>query len=227
MDDLQKKLAEYSGAIIRSLRSSKGITQKELGEKIGVSNSAVANYEKGYRAPLQDTLFRLSDYFEVPIDYFFPREFEERNIIDIFNQLEPKRQDNVYHYALEQLDEQNNLNEESSIYLVGQTAAGTAISYGQLNAEQINTTVPKGADYALTVRGDSMEPVIEDGSIVFYKEQPNVENGQIAIIELDHNEVTCKKVYKENDHLVLRSLNDKYDDMIVSGDVRILGKVIL
>ena len=41
MKELERDLAVYSGSIIKELRSSKGFTQKELGEKIGVSNSAV------------------------------------------------------------------------------------------------------------------------------------------------------------------------------------------
>lgn len=61
MEELEKYLASYSGNVIKDLRKSKGFTQKELGEKIGVSGSAVANYEKGYRSPLQDTLFRLAE----------------------------------------------------------------------------------------------------------------------------------------------------------------------
>lgn len=72
-----------------------------------------------------------------------------------------------------------------------------------------------------------MEPLIKNGSTVWVKKQPVVENGEIAIVEID-GAVTCKKVYKRNGHLELHSINPKYKPMVISkGDVRIIGKVIL
>lgn len=59
------------------------------------------------------------------------------------------------------------------------------------------------------------------------KDQPTLENGQIGIIEINREEVTCKKFYKKGDKVILRSINPKYDDMEFDEGIRILGKVIL
>lgn len=75
-----------------------------------------------------------------------------------------------------------------------------------------------------------MEPLIKDGSIVFYKKQCDVENGEIAIVEIDNDGVTCKKVIKDysNKQIILRSINTKYEDRILENEkIRIIGKVIL
>ncbi|WP_414838908.1 LexA family protein [Carnobacterium sp. TMP28] len=89
--------------------------------------------------------------------------------------------------------------------------------------------VPKQAECTLVVQGDSMEPEIKDGSIVFYKQQENVVNGEIAIVEVDGDGGTRKKVKfdYDNDKIILQSLNDKYQDIILNGSqVRIIGKVV-
>ncbi|MGX7141406.1 LexA family protein [Facklamia languida] len=145
----------------------------------------------------------------------------------IYSQLQPPRQRKVYNFAEHQLDEQNGIEEETEIYLYGQTAAGAPISYGDTSYETISANVPKGADGALLVRGDSMQPLIENSSIIFYKKQPVVENGEIAIVELNGSEVTCKKFYFDGEKAILRSINDKYEDIVVDGDIRIVGKVII
>ncbi|OOL67653.1 DNA-binding protein, partial [Enterococcus faecium] len=57
--------------------------------------------------------------------------------------------------------------------------------------------VPSAADFAVPIIGDSMEPVIRNGQFVFVKEQPDVEDGEIAIVELGGDGVTCKEIYKD------------------------------
>lgn len=231
MEELERSLAKYSGNVIKKYRKERGLTQKDLGELIGVSNTAVANYENGYRAPLQDTLFKIAEVFEISVNELFPKSKMNSlvsDIVSVSRKLVESRQQNVYTFAQNQLHEQNNtVDEQSTVYLVGQTAAGEPLEYGQLQPEQISVDVPKGADRALNVKGDSMEPLIKDGSIVFYKDQPTVENGEIAIVEIDGSEVTCKKFYFDGDKVILRSINHKYEDMIFDGGVRIIGKVIL
>ena len=99
----ERELAIYSGAKIKELRKSKKMTQQELGDKIGVSNSAVANYEKGFRAPLQDTLFKLAEVFDVSVNDFFPQTTSTKDIESIYNQLTPPRKTRVYDFASRQL----------------------------------------------------------------------------------------------------------------------------
>lgn len=219
------------GSRIKILREENKLTQNDLAKKLGFKNyTTITKWEKGENLPRGRELKLLAELFDVSSDWILglSDSRSSSDINHIYSQLTPPRQHKVYTFAEHQLEEQNNGVEESSaIYLVGQTAAGEPLEYSQINAEQINTTVPSGADYALTVKGDSMEPLIKDGSIIFYKEQPTVENGEVAIVEIKGGEVTCKKFYFNGEKVVLRSINDKYEDMIFEDGVRIIGKVIL
>ncbi|WP_233554904.1 XRE family transcriptional regulator [Atopobacter sp. AH10] len=218
------------GEMLNYFRKKNNLTMEELGEMMGKTKSAVSRWISGDNYPKVDDIEKLTKIFNTDVQtlVFGGNQSNKTNIQNLYDQLTPPRQRKVYTYAEHQLDEQNNtIHESSSIYLVGATAAGAPLEYSQLNAEQIQTEIPHGADYALTVKGDSMEPLIEDGQIIFYREQSTVENGEIAIVELNRNEVTCKKFYYNGEHVVLKSINDKYEDIVVKDDVRVIGKVII
>lgn len=148
----------------------------------------------------------------------------------VYNQLTDIRKHKVYSYAHQQLDEQNsNLNKKRSIYVVGTSAAGEPIEYGDFDSEMIQTDVPAKADKAIHIKGDSMEPKIASNSIIFYHEQPTMEIGEIGIFEINGSAVTCKKYYVdyESKKIILKSINPKYEPMYFARDqVRILGKVV-
>lgn len=81
------------------------------------------------------------------------------------------------------------------------------------------------ADFALQVKGDSMEPEINDGDIILVKMQPHANDGQIVIASIDHS-ATLKKLYKFHDRIELHALNRKYDPIVIDNeytDFRILG----
>lgn len=59
---------------IVQLRKSKKITQEELSRKIGVTRSALSQYELGLRQPDYDIVKRMADYFNVSTDYLLGRE---------------------------------------------------------------------------------------------------------------------------------------------------------
>lgn len=141
--------------------------------------------------------------------------------------LERPRKIKVYDFTERQLHEQNN----KVVPLVGATAANPqALEYADaIHDISINTDVPNSADCALVIRGNSMEPDYMDSSIVFYKRQEMVENGELAIVEIDGDGVTFKKVIfdYENQQLILRSLNQDYPDRILKDtEYRIIGKVV-
>ncbi|WP_311432230.1 LexA family protein [Facklamia hominis] len=213
--------------IIEDKMKEDGLSLSELARRVGMAKSAISRYFNRTREFPLNRINEFSNVLDLDPKYILGFE-DQSDIQELYDKLTPPRQHKVYTFAQHQLEEQNNGVEESSaIYLVGQTAAGKPLEYGQLQPEQISVDVPKGADRALNVKGDSMEPLIKDGSIVFYKDQPTVENGEIAIVELNNNEVTCKKFYYNGENVVLKSINVKYDDIIVSEDVRIIGKVII
>lgn len=111
------------------------------------------------------------------------------------------------------------------------SAAGSAIEVDDNDARMnvVNSsTIPNGADEIVKITGDSMEPLIKKGSSVYIRHQPTIENGEIAIVRIEDIGVTCKKVYKNNQQVRLKSINTTYDDMIFAADeITILGKVLL
>ena len=62
---------------LRELRKQRGLSMRELGRELGLSESAVSLYESGRRRPNHDLLCRLADYFGVSVDYLLCRT-EER-----------------------------------------------------------------------------------------------------------------------------------------------------
>ena len=57
------------GLRIAALRRAAGWNQAELAQRLGISPSAVGMYEQGRREPAVDMLIRLSELFDVSIDY--------------------------------------------------------------------------------------------------------------------------------------------------------------
>ena len=78
----------------------------------------------------------------------------------------------------------------------------------------------------LDVQGDSMmDAGILEGDVLFVKEQPNAENGDIVVAMVGDEEATVKRFYKESDHIRLQPENNAYEP-IISQDVKIVGRVI-
>ncbi len=219
------------GKNVDRYRKNMGISMEELGRRLNKDKSTISRWVKGERFPKIEEAEEIADFFNVSFETLIYGDQNTQNpdIATIYNQLEPPRQKKVYSFAEKELEDQNKV---VSFPVYGKTAAGTSpVTYGDPDVEHKDfSSVPAGADVALVVSGDSMEPVISDGSIVFYKRQPMVENGEIAIVEIESDGVTCKRVKfdYENEKIILQSENDKYEDMVFSNDqVRILGKVLL
>ena len=54
---------------LKLLRNELGITQKELGQRIGVGRTTISEYESGKIVPKQDGLIELAKVFNVSVDY--------------------------------------------------------------------------------------------------------------------------------------------------------------
>lgn len=113
--------------------------------------------------------------------------------------------------------------------IVGTIAAGTPI-LAEENIEGYAPLQDKHADFALTIKGDSMiGDNIHPGDIVFIRQQPTVEIGEIAAVLID-GDATLKHFYRDGDSVTLVSSNTKYKPMVYhKGDCdefRILGKAV-
>lgn len=117
------------------------------------------------------------------------------------------------------------------IPILGHVAAGEPIYATEEYGEYVTMGPDVRVDFCLRVKGDSMiDAGINDGDLVFVRQQPTVENGEIAVVLID-DEVTLKRVFFTGDGIILQSENRKYKPMYISReefrDIRILGKAVM
>lgn len=227
--------------IIKMKRLEKNMSLEEVGKLVGVGKSTVRKWENGMIENMgRDKIVALSKALDIsPIDILgmSEKDLPKSSIESIYNQLEKPRQTKVYNFAERQLEEQNSnvvhFPKKEKLPTIKNSASAanpTELVYGDTVVEEEEfERVPSSADFAVPIIGDSMEPVIRNGQFVFVKEQPDVEEGEIAIVEIDGDGVTCKEVFKdyENQSIILRSINELYEDRVVSPEqIRIIGKVV-
>ena len=102
-----------------------------------------------------------------------------------------------------------------------------------IDYEEISEDMARqGEFFALQIKGDSMEPKISDGDVVIVRKQPDIESGETAIVLVNGDEATIKKVQKFTGGINLIPSNPTYDVMTFTNEqieklpVRILGKVV-
>ena len=115
--------------------------------------------------------------------------------------------------------------------VIGEIACGTPILAEENIKEYMTIDNRIHADFLLIAKGDSMiNARIFDGDIVYIKQQPDVENGEIAAVLIE-DRATLKRVYKYPGKIVLRSENPTYNDIVITDkdneDIRIIGKVVM
>lgn len=86
---------------------------------------------------------------------------------------------------------------------------------------------PQDADFGIRISGDSMEPRIADGSIVWVRQQERVEEGEIGIFLLN-SEALCKHLRYTENGCELHSINRRYSPIRIleEDDLRVIGKVL-
>lgn len=98
--------------------------------------------------------------------------------------------------------------------------------------EEIPEQLDEKEYFALRIKGDSMAPRMLTGDVVLVHIQPDIEDGEIAIVGVNGDCATCKRVRKSDQGIFLCSLNPAYEPMFFSNaeiescPVRIYGKVV-
>lgn len=193
------------GDKLKALRIERNLTQEELAKMLGTSKQVISRYENNLRSPKVDIVFQYADVLGVPVDYLADNSLPAGENIIKFPRMDP-------------------------VPLIGTIACGTPI----LATENIEGNVSKPehvtADFALRCKGDSMTGArILDGDIVYIRQQPSVENGEIAAV-LIGEEATLKRVYRYPDKIVLSPANPAYEPFVYTGEeiesIRILGKAV-
>ena len=236
------ELALFIGQQIKLHRKRNGWSQVELAKILGVGKSTIANYEKGYRSPRQNTIFQLADVFNVSVDDLFPVINSETPTTSpvqaIYDQLTPPRQAKALAYLekqlLEQNEEETKKNEVSEViqlysynYYDHPASAGTGQYLNDVRVEQIELPIDVDADFVIPIKGDSMEPDYHDGDLVFIQTSVDLNDGVIGVFNYN-GEAYIKQLVIDTEQAYLHSLNPKYKDMPITPetDFRIIGEVV-
>lgn len=219
--------------IIIDLCNQRGWSLSEFARKLDLPKSSISRYfNKSRQLPI-NKINLFADTLGVSSEYLLGIKISNNDLLDIYNKLDSKRQSKVYEFASHQLDEQNGIQEEKVVYLVRgrQSAAGSMIHVDDVDAEMgvlPSSIVPNGANELVRITGDSMEPLIKKGSEVYLRYQPTVEDGEVAIVRVEDEGVTCKYLFRDGKNIILKSENSKYDDIVVDAEkVSVIGKVLL
>lgn len=220
---------------IKKNMKSFGIDRRRLSDDLGISYTTVSDWINAKTYPRIDKIEMMATYFGITKADLIEKEgsVKRNDISSIYNQLSEERQTKVYEFATDQLKEQNSnivdLRKYRDIYIQSKVSAGRGIvDLDQEHKDLISYSgyVPAKYDLAFQVEGDSMQPLFENGEVIFVECDSEVRNGQIGVVLID-DEAFVKKMYVEDEQLRLVSLNKKYDDITVSKDIKIVGRAII
>lgn len=192
---------------LSELRKEKGLSQKDFGKIIGAAQNTVSQWENGSREPDNETINRIANFFNVSIDYLLGNESTPTTTID----------------------------KGIKIPVLGEVAAGFPMFADEniIDYEEIPAEMAKNDDYfALKIHGDSMEPRICNNDVVIVRKQSDVESGDIAIVLINGDSGTCKKILKYENGITLLSFNIAYEPRFFTNEeintlpVTIIGKVV-
>ncbi len=147
---------------------------------------------------------------------------ENASANDIFNSFTPS----VIKGGLDKSNQKS-----SKISVLGSIAAGTPIEAIQQEVDKVSLPVElqnNGEFFGLKIKGDSMiEAGINDGDTVIIKKSSTADNGQIAVVLIDNQEATLKRIRKKGKTIALEAANKNYDTKIYAANrIKIQGRLI-
>ena len=188
---------------IKNLRKSENLNQSDFAKLLNVTQATVSRWESNDMIPDTDILHQVADHFGCTIDFILGRGGAIKKGV--------------------------------KIPVLGKVQAGLPIEAIEdiLDYEEITEELAAtGEFFALQIKGESMEPRIKEGDVVIVRKQPDVESGDIAIVLVNGDEATVKKILKFKDGIKLIPLNPAFEPFyytnkeIASLPVTILGKVV-
>lgn len=198
------------GERIKNIRESRNVSQIDLANAIHISKQNLYKYENNIITNIpSDKIEAISRYFDISPAYLMGWD-EKSNLLSIKN-IEP-------------------LPKMKQVPLLGTIACGEPILAEENIEDYINMPEETNGTFALRCKGDSMiNARIFDGDIVYIREQPEVENGEIAAV-LINDEATLKRVFKYENRIELRPENPTFKVMNYENEelnnIRILGKAV-
>lgn len=198
---------------LKIVRKQAGVTQEEVADFLKLNRTTYNKYENGASKPTPEILSRIADYFHVSVDYLLGRDSPLPDAAEAIPGLLPIT--------------------KKKFPLLGEIACGEPTWQEEHHETMVESTDTIDADFCLRAVGDSMTgSQIDDGDVVFIKQMPMVDNGDIAAVLID-NETTLKRVDYDPDAglLILLPDNPAYRPLVYKGEelnqIRILGRAVM
>lgn len=189
------------------------ISGYKLNKETGVSASTFTNWKKGTSFPKPEKLQKIADYFNVSISYFYVSDDDTKHP-----------------------DPRKNKNTGIKIPVLGYVVAGIPIDAVQeiLDYEEITQELANTGDFfGLSIKGSSMEPRICEGDVVIVRKQSCIDSGDTAVVLVNGDEATVKKVkIQSNGITLIANNNNVYEPHFYSNreikslPIQIIGKVV-
>ena len=201
------------GERIRMLRLAAKLTQEELANAAGTTKQTIHKYETGIISNIPASKIKfMADKLNTTPAYLMG--WHESNDLPI---------EKIEQLGIKPI-------KTKKFRMLGEIACGEPIYINQDYETYVEASEDINADFCITARGDSMiNARIFDGDVVFIREQPDVENGEIAAVVIEDT-ITLKRVYKYDGRLELRPENpthrvQNYEKEELN-QIRILGKAV-
>ena len=204
---------------LKLLRRTKGVTQQQVADYLGINRVSYTDFENEKTNIKPTYLVKLSEYFNVSTDYILGRE--ERSdpgwkvVQDPDDPRFPPKA-----FPAEPLPDLDR--ERALIPILGSIRAGYD-NYAEENREgylpvddRLKAIHPEA--YVLTVKGDSMEPEICHGDMVICLPDVEVRNNDVAIVSVNGDIGTVKRIRFEDSGLTLVPANPHYKKLHYSAE---------
>lgn len=197
-----------TGEKIKKARLEKGMTQEELGKKIGVKKAAINKYETGIVVNLKrSTIANLAEALDVDPVWLLGMEDQKALPKEI-----------IYMSGLP----------HNRVPILGAIQCGLP-TLAEENIEEYANVADLRCDFALRCVGDSMAPTLLDGDLVLLRSQPDVTDGQIAAIRIGE-EATLKHLRHTPTGIILIPENPDYPpltyELTEESDIAVIGLAI-
>lgn len=219
-----------------SLCNNKSKSPNGVCADLGLSVATATKWKKG-AVPRDTTLKRIADYFGVSTTELLTGEKDTVPRPSTPTFISYHHDDETTKKMLSEMKGFGSIDRPQGVKIpvFGNVAAGIPISAitDIEDYEEIPSDMAARGEYcALRIKGNSMEPMMLPGDTVIIKVQQDVNDGEIAVVLINGNDATCKKIKKTPEGVLLISLNPTYEPMFFSNadvlelPVTVFGKVV-
>ena len=192
----------YIGEIIKKYRTKHDLSQRAFASRTSLSPSYINTLEKIYNPKTQkpysvttDVALELASAMNIKIE-------------DLLNMLNNDQGFNI-----------NNDNNSAIVFVYGTIPAGIPMERIEdiMDTEEISADMLRGGKqyFGLRVKGNSMEPEYLDGDTLILEKVDDCESGDDCVVMVNGNDGTFKRVFKNENGIILQPLNPSYSPMVI------------